>query len=72
MTAIELASVEELCNELVKRCTATVIAMQRPDEGDELLTTSMLEGNFITISGLVSLLQMRASGIMEDRLYNED
>jgi hypothetical protein len=45
---------------LTARCPACVIALQRPEDGNEVSTITLLEGNRATNLGLATLLQTMA------------
>lgn len=65
---LELVSTKDLVRELVRRTSACVVAYQHYEEPDNPTTSSVIDGNFVHVDGLVDLLQYRAITYREDKI----
>lgn len=69
---LALVPIMALINELNRRCASLAVACQYFEEDSDAetpTTTSVIEGNFVHINGLICLLKTRADMLTQEKLF---
>ena len=76
MTDLKLATIQEIVEELMNRCTASVVALQYRQEGyvedRDYETHTNMEGDFVHCAGLVSIITTRMEEWKRSEMFGGD